>query len=622
MQLLTHKEFCLRLKKVHGNNINIIGTYKGMHTKRNFKNTKGDTWLARPVDILEGGTGPIRKFTHEEYIQRLKDKGLYDKVWPLEDYRGNTEKILHSNIWGDEWQTEPRAILKGKIKTRETYFKQKRWTQEEYEAKVKELYGTKVKVLGAYLGNGVSISHSNSHGDIWDTTPSRILDGAIKPKGSKADTKRWTHEEYVQKLKNANSNLKVIGTYNGIYTPIKHIAKDGKKYNIPPHWALKNQLKSLKDSRAFTHEQYCAKLKKLYGDDVWPIEKYINNKTRILHHNKWNEEWKVTPHQILNGSIKTNKVAQLHTIEMYLKQIEIFHGKDVIWPVDNIYKGMLVPVLHRNKFGEEWKVAPTRVLRGYIRDTSVFKKTNKLTHSEYLAKLKEKYGAKVIWPLENYIDSKTPILHENKWGDVWEISPGRVLYGNIKTIKTAAKHSRLTNRAYKARLERIYGGELVLLEPYVKANIKCWHQHKPTGYKWHVTPQNVVSYQGTPWIVTNGYSKMAVQWLEYMSRKLRINIQHAENGGEHKINIDGKLYKIDGIHLRKKLIFEFYGDAYHGNPIVYDRNAKPHPFNDTRARDLYKTTIRRERELRRLGYIVVSVWENDFVENILPGLRK
>ena len=52
---------------------------------------------------------------------------------------------------------------------------------------------------------------------------------------------------------------------------------------------------------------------------------------------------------------------------------------------------------------------------------------------------------------------------------------------------------------------------------------------------------------------TDNYSKMSIMWLNYVSTTKGLNIQHALNGGEKKLTIDDKTYKVDGFCDKKKI---------------------------------------------------------------------
>lgn len=82
------------------------------------------------------------------------------------------------------------------------------------------------------------------------------------------------------------------------------------------------------------------------------------------------------------------------------------------------------------------------------------------------------------------------------------------------------------------------------------------------------------------------HSQKAIQWLEYICLEYGIRIQHAKRGGEKKIFIGGKCYKLDGYYYDRKTetrnIYEFLGCYWHGCPKCYspeeickkDRNKK------------------------------------------------
>ena len=71
---------------------------------------------------------------------------------------------------------------------------------------------------------------------------------------------------------------------------------------------------------------------------------------------------------------------------------------------------------------------------------------------------------------------------------------------------------------------------------------------------------------------TDNYSKMSIMWLNYVSTTKGLNIQHALNGGEKKLAIDEKTYKVDGFCEETNTVYEFYGCFWHGCPNCYKPN--------------------------------------------------
>ena len=63
-------------------------------------------------------------------------------------------------------------------------------------------------------------------------------------------------------------------------------------------------------------------------------------------------------------------------------------------------------------------------------------------------------------------------------------------------------------------------------------------------------------------VKTDNFSKMSIMWLNYVSNG--VNIQHDVNGGEKKLTIDNKTYKVDGFCEENNTVYEFYGCFWHG----------------------------------------------------------
>ena len=81
---------------------------------------------------------------------------------------------------------------------------------------------------------------------------------------------------------------------------------------------------------------------------------------------------------------------------------------------------------------------------------------------------------------------------------------------------------------------------------------------------------------------TDNFSKMSIMWLNYVSTTKGLNIQHALNGGEKKLTIDDKTYKVDGFCEKTNTVYEFYVCFWHGCPNCY----KPNIINSKNQRDM------------------------------------
>ena len=108
------------------------------------------------------------------------------------------------------------------------------------------------------------------------------------------------------------------------------------------------------------------------------------------------------------------------------------------------------------------------------------------------------------------------------------------------------------------------------------------------------------------YVKTDNFSKTSIMWLNYMSNG--VNIKHAMNGGEEKLTIDDKTYKVDGFCEETNTVYEFYGCFWHGCPKCY----RPNIINTKNQKDmgtLNDQTIEKRDTIKNAGYNHVSAYE-------------
>lgn len=107
----------------------------------------------------------------------------------------------------------------------------------------------------------------------------------------------------------------------------------------------------------------------------------------------------------------------------------------------------------------------------------------------------------------------------------------------------------------------------------------------------------------------NNHSPISITWLEYMKIKYSVDIAHAENIGEYIIT--GSRYKADGYAKAINTIFEFHGDFWHGNPKIYNKSII-NPRVGITYGELYENTVLKTEYIKKLGYNIIEIWENDW----------
>ena len=133
-----------------------------------------------------------------------------------------------------------------------------------------------------------------------------------------------------------------------------------------------------------------------------------------------------------------------------------------------------------------------------------------------------------------------------------------------------------------------------------------------TIYRSNYMPKKTIAIVPERNAKTDNFSKMSIIWLNYMSNG--DNIKHALNGGEKKLTIGNKTYKVDGFCEETNTIYEFYGCFWHGHSSCY----KPNVVNSKNQKDmgtLNDLTVGKRDTIKNAGYSHVSTCECQLAKN-------
>lgn len=130
---------------------------------------------------------------------------------------------------------------------------------------------------------------------------------------------------------------------------------------------------------------------------------------------------------------------------------------------------------------------------------------------------------------------------------------------------------------------------------------------------------NFLEHESIGIIPPHGYtphhkqSAKALQWIKYLSYTEGHTIQHAQNGGEKSIGP----YLVDGYYEteNEKVVLEFHGDFWHGNPSKYARTTV-NPVNQMTMGELHDNTLEKRRYLENMGFTYKFIWESDFDKEV------
>ena len=246
---LTHEEFMEKfyVKNKNAENIEILGEYKGSHTKIKCKCKKdGYEWEIRPNDLLRGQGCPKcgiksrvekQSKTHEEFIKEIKE--INNDIEILGEYKGSNKKIkCKCKKDGYEWEATPSNLLNGQgcPKCSGTIKK----TTEEFKQELKKV-NNDIEILGEYVSNKIKIKcKCKIDGYEWEARPNSLLNGTGCPKC--AGNIQLTHEEFIIRMNKINDNIEILGEYVNSATKIKvRCKKDRYEWKVRPNSLLSGQ---------------------------------------------------------------------------------------------------------------------------------------------------------------------------------------------------------------------------------------------------------------------------------------------------------------------------------------------------------------------------------------------
>ena len=147
-----------------------------------------------------------------------------------------------------------------------------------------------------------------------------------------------------------------------------------------------------------------------------------------------------------------------------------------------------------------------------------------------------------------------------------------------------------------------------------KIQVECHNIYKD-GKKhgiWNPSAHNHINGSKCRKCSKNGYSKIGIEWITFLSSRLSISINHAENGNEYKI--PQSRYTADGYSLDYNCIFEFNGCHVHGCKICYINRNDFDQYGKRTHEDNYKRTEIKEKFCLDNGFKYIKIWYCEWIK--------
>jgi G:T-mismatch repair DNA endonuclease (very short patch repair protein) len=230
---------------------------------------------------------------------------------------------------------------------------------------------------------------------------------------------------------------------------------------------------------------------------------------------------------------------------------------------------------------------------------------------EFIEKARDVHGDIYDYSLVDYENRDTYIDIICPLHGVFSQTPGNHLYGygcsDCGDLKKASSQKKPLE-TFIEEANQVHGNKYDYSEADYKnartyVTILC-QKHGP----FLQTPDSHLRGSGCPNCYTR-YSKGQIEYLNFMMSLKKINIRHGENGGEYKI--PGTKYFADG-YDEINTIYEYHGGFWHGDQKERKYKMGKNPVSKKDYIQLYEKTMKREEEIKRCGYKVISIWEREW----------
>ena len=319
-------------------------------------------------------------------------------------------------------------------------------------------------------------------------------------------------------------------------------------------------------------------------------------------------EFETSPNAHLNNKVGCSKCSKKYsyTTEKWIEKAKSIHGEKYDYSKVNYINCETNIKIICKKHGE-FEQRP----QGHLNGHSCVKCANnyQYTTEEWIEIAKSIHGEKYDYSKVNYGMSKEKVVIICKTHGEFEQQPNVHLscYGCSK----CSNRYQYTTEEWIEKAKSIHGDKY----DYSKVNYGTAKEKiaiicKKHGEFLKIPREHLgLRQSGCQRCEYSNYSKLSIQYLDFISKLNNIKIQHAENDGEFLIS--NTKYKADGYCHETNTVYEFNGDYWHGNPnlFIYDKYNKT---TNCRFGELYKRTLEREQLIKKLGFNLVTMWEYDW----------
>lgn len=325
-----------------------------------------------------------------------------------------------------------------------------------------------------------------------------------------------------------------------------------------------------------------------------------------------------------NNYTKVKILCPIHGLFYQTPKIHYNHGCfkcSILQKVKNDFKELAIKI-HKNKYNYskvkyinrylkisiicskhgEFKQSPKSHLkgRGCPRCYHESPRYNTKGIDKFIEQANLIHNFKFDYSQSKYINNKKKLTIICKTHGKFKLTPASHLNG--ANCPDCSGYSKLNKKSFIKRARSVHGNKynyskVKYTKCYYKVSIIC-----PKHGKFLQAAQDHLSGHGCA-KCSRLISKSEIKWLN------SIGVPNKPENRNVLIKINNKKYKVDGYY--KGIVYEFYGDFWHGNPKVFDSN-KINKITKLKYGQMYTSTLKRELLIKQAGYKVISIWEHDW----------
>jgi hypothetical protein len=571
-----------------------------------------------------------RKKTTDEFIQEAKEihGDIYDYS-KVKYVNCNTKVAIICKEHG-EFQKQPLKFLNAKQgcpKCSKNYIP----NTSEWIQNAKKIHGDKYDYSKVEYFNSKKnvIISCREHGE-FKQIPNNHLRGAGCPICSKS----YRTQEYIQEAKKKHGDKYNYSKVEYVHsqTKIIIICKEHGEFEQTPSSHLQGRecpkcgLIIRANKQTSTTEEFIEKAKEIHGDKYdYSKVYYIDNRTYVIISCREHGEFQQRPNNHLNdnGCLECGRInsknKQTISKEEFIEKAKEIHGNTYDYSKINYINCKTYVTIICKEHGEFQQIPSNHLNGNYCPKCAI--NNRRLSKEEFIEKAKEIHGDKYDYQKVNYIDNRTYVIIICKEHGEFQQIPNSHLNGTgcpKCSLIIRANKKTSTTEEFIEKAKEIHGDKYDYSKVYyINSKVDVTFFCKKHG-NFKQKPSSHLRGAGCPKCsYYRYYSNKQIKVLNLLSLNYKINIQHAENGGEYIIS--NSKYKADGYCEETNTIYEYHGNYWHGNPKLYNEN-KINEITGKTFGELYNNTIKKEKFIKDQGYNLVVIWERDF-DNLIKIVK-